>query len=89
MCWCQQQQDRWGKHLLLNGRLNFGVFSYCGRVEITFISCRRIVPDPTFLAECLDGAYRELVGALGLARRMGIAHSTGNRTHTMIGVSPY
>jgi diacylglycerol O-acyltransferase / wax synthase len=62
--------------------LNFGVFSYCGRIEITFVSCRRIVPDPTFLADCLDGAYSELIGALESDRRTGTAHSTGNRTRS-------
>jgi WS/DGAT/MGAT family acyltransferase len=56
--------------------LNFGVFSYCGRIEVTFVSCRRIVPDPAFLAECLDNAYSELIDALESKRRTSAAPST-------------
>jgi hypothetical protein len=44
--------------------LMFGVFSYCGQIEVTFVSCRRVVPDPAFLAECLQAAYDELIAAL-------------------------
>jgi WS/DGAT/MGAT family acyltransferase len=44
--------------------LIFGVFSYCRRLEVTFVSCRRIVPDPAFLADCLQAAYEELIAAL-------------------------
>ncbi|MBV8293563.1 MAG: DUF1298 domain-containing protein, partial [Mycobacterium sp.] len=43
--------------------LVFGVFSYCGRIEVTFVSCRRVVPDPAFLAECLQASYDEFVTA--------------------------
>jgi hypothetical protein len=45
--------------------LVFGVFSYRGSIEVTFVSCRRVVPDPTFLAECLQSAYDEMLVALG------------------------
>ncbi|HWF27627.1 MAG TPA: WS/DGAT domain-containing protein [Mycobacterium sp.] len=39
----------------------FGVFSYCGRIEVTVVSCRRVVPDPGFLADCLQVSYEELL----------------------------
>jgi hypothetical protein len=39
----------------------FGVFSYCGRIEVTVVSCRRVVPDPAFLADCLQVSYEELL----------------------------
>ena len=42
----------------------FGVFSYCGCIDVTFVSCRRIVSDPAFLAECLQATHDELLGAL-------------------------
>jgi len=41
--------------------LVFGVFSYRGAIDVTFVSCRRIVPDPAFLAECLQASYDELL----------------------------
>jgi len=40
------------------------VFSYCGRIEVTFVSCRRVVPDPAFLAECVQASYDELLAKL-------------------------
>jgi diacylglycerol O-acyltransferase / wax synthase len=44
--------------------LIFGVFSYWGRIEVTFVSCRSTVPDPAFLAECLQVSHDELAGRL-------------------------
>jgi hypothetical protein len=41
--------------------LVFGVFSYCGLIEVTFVSCRRVVPDPESLAECVQASYDELL----------------------------
>jgi hypothetical protein len=35
-----------------------------GPIEVTFVSCRRVVPDPTFLAECLQSAYDEMFARL-------------------------
>jgi diacylglycerol O-acyltransferase len=47
-----------------------GVFSYCGVIDVTFVSCRRVVPDPGFLAECLQASYADLLAALpGAAER--------------------
>jgi diacylglycerol O-acyltransferase / wax synthase len=51
--------------------LMVGVFSYCGRIEVTFVSCRRVVPDPAFLADCLQAAYDELVAARDAAAEQG------------------
>ena len=41
--------------------LVFGVFSYRGRIDVTFTSCRGVVPDPAFLADCLQASYDELL----------------------------
>ena len=46
--------------------LVFGVFSYRGAIDVTFVSCRRIVPDPAFLAECLQASYDELLAIVQL-----------------------
>jgi diacylglycerol O-acyltransferase / wax synthase len=40
--------------------LVFGVFSYQGAIEVTFVSCRRLLSDPEFLTECLRASYEEL-----------------------------
>ncbi len=44
--------------------LVFGVFSYRGQIDLTFVSCRRLVPDPEFLADCVRASYDELRAAL-------------------------
>ena len=39
------------------------VFSYCGEISISFTSCRQIMPDPAFYAECLQQSFEELLEA--------------------------
>jgi len=39
------------------------VFSYCGRITISFTSDRNIMPDPEFYAECLQESFEELKAA--------------------------
>lgn len=41
------------------------VFSYCGEITISFTSCREIMPDPGFYAECIEQAYHALREAVG------------------------
>jgi hypothetical protein len=41
--------------------LVFGVFSYCGRIEVTFVSCRRVVRDPAFLGGCVQAKHDQLL----------------------------
>ena len=36
------------------------VFSWSGRISISFTSCREMMPDPGFYAECLDASFTEL-----------------------------
>jgi WS/DGAT/MGAT family acyltransferase len=36
------------------------VFSYDGRISISFTACRNQMPDPGFYAECLDASFDEL-----------------------------
>jgi len=38
----------------------FPVYSYCGRIMITITACREMVPDPEFLADCLQDSYDDL-----------------------------
>lgn len=40
------------------------VFSYNGTITISFTSCREMLPDPAFYAECLQGAFDELAKAV-------------------------
>ena len=46
--------------------LVFGVFSYRGGIEVTFASCRRVVPDPAFLAECVQASHDQLLAQMEL-----------------------
>src|SRR3954470_23402431 len=57
--------------------LVFGVFSYRGAIEVTFVSCRRVVPDPAFLAECVQSSYDDFLAALpeGSAARTSTARA--------------
>lgn len=41
--------------------LIFPVLSYCGRVTISFTSCREILPDPEFLEACLTQSFTTLL----------------------------
>jgi WS/DGAT/MGAT family acyltransferase len=43
------------------------VFSYCGEITISFTSCREIMPDPAFYAECIEAAYEDIREAAGVA----------------------
>ncbi|MDZ7825483.1 MAG: wax ester/triacylglycerol synthase family O-acyltransferase [Gammaproteobacteria bacterium] len=43
------------------------VFSYCGEITVSFTSCRAIMPDPEFYAECLESSYHALREAAGVA----------------------
>ena len=40
--------------------LMFPVYSYCGQIMISITACREMVPDPEFLAECLQDSYDDL-----------------------------
>ena len=52
--------------------LNITGFSYHGTLWVCFISCRKMMPDPGFFAECLTRSFDELVRAAG-ARGAGMA----------------
>ncbi|XOV85024.1 MAG: wax ester/triacylglycerol synthase family O-acyltransferase [bacterium] len=41
--------------------LIFPVLSYCGRVTISFTSCREILPDPEFFEACLTQSFTTLL----------------------------
>ncbi|HEY4343534.1 MAG TPA: wax ester/triacylglycerol synthase family O-acyltransferase, partial [Parvibaculum sp.] len=39
------------------------VFSYCGEITISFTSCREMIPDPAFYAECIQESFEEMLAA--------------------------
>jgi WS/DGAT/MGAT family acyltransferase len=39
------------------------VFSYCGEIAISFTSCREILPDPEFYAQCIRDSWAEYAAA--------------------------
>jgi hypothetical protein len=58
------------------------VFSYCGEITISFTSCREMIPDPAFYAECIQESFEELKAATagkhiktGTGARAGIARA--------------
>ncbi len=51
------------------------VLSGVGRITITFISCREMMPDPEFYKLCLQGAYEEL----RLAARRAVGSTAVNQ----------
>lgn len=58
------------------------VFSYCGEITISFTSCREMIPDPAFYAQCIEDAFEELREATrgkhvkaGAGARAGIARA--------------
>lgn len=58
------------------------IFSYCGEITISFTSCREMMPDPAFYAQCIEEAFEEMVAATkgkhvktGAASRAGIARA--------------
>ena len=58
------------------------VFSYCGEITISFTSCREMIPDPAFYAECIQESFDEMLAATkdkhvktGVAGRAGISRA--------------
>jgi WS/DGAT/MGAT family acyltransferase len=43
------------------------VFSYCGHINVSITSCREMIPDPEFFADCLQASFDELRDACGVA----------------------
>jgi len=43
--------------------LIFPVLSYCGRITISFTSCREILPDPDFFEGCIHRSFESLLSA--------------------------
>jgi WS/DGAT/MGAT family acyltransferase len=39
------------------------IFSYCGEITISFTSCREMMPDPDFYAQCIEDSFNELKAA--------------------------
>jgi len=50
--------------IAMNGLgLNITGFSYHGSLWVCSVSCREMMPDPEFFAECMQAAFRDLVDA--------------------------
>lgn len=56
--------------------LNVTAFSYNGTLWVCFISCRKMMPDPSFFAQCLNESFDELVRA---AIAVGVQGAATNR----------
>lgn len=56
--------------------LNVTAFSYNGTLWVCFISCRKMMPDPSFFAQCLNESFDELVHT---AIERGVQGSATNR----------
>jgi hypothetical protein len=56
------------------------VFSYCGQITISATSCRKLMPDPAFYAQCLQDSFDELtaatVGKGAVQERRTVAHQS-------------
>lgn len=45
------------------------VFSYNGKITVTFTACREMLPDPEFYAECLQSSFDELAKTTLMPRK--------------------
>lgn len=43
--------------------LGHAIFSYCGRISLSAMACREMMPDPGFYIECLNDAFDEMLAA--------------------------
>lgn len=55
------------------------VNSYCGKVAIAYLSCRRLMPDPELYDRCIREAFEELLQAAGGAKPTGQSPSRKRR----------
>lgn len=59
-----QMLTTFGTGPVLDGNgLFHAISSYCGQLGIAFTSCREMIPDPAFYAECIQASFDELKGA--------------------------
>ena len=58
--------------------LNVTAFSYAGTMRLCAISCREMLPDPAFFAECMQSAFDRLQEAV--AARGGVHRGRGGGT---------
>ena len=43
--------------------LGHAIFSYCGKISLSAVACREMMPDPDFYMQCLDESYAEIMAA--------------------------
>ena len=56
--------------------LIFPVLSYCGRITISFTSCREMLPDANFFEDCIKKSFTDLLEASAAAEKKGAARDT-------------
>ncbi len=56
--------------------LIFPVLSYCGRITISFTSCREILPDPEFFEDCIKQSFTDLLAASAAVAKKSAARDT-------------
>ena len=52
------------------------IFSYCGEITVSFTSCRDMIPDPDFYAQCIQESFDEMLAA---TKGKHVKSSTGHR----------
>ena len=73
----------YGAGMIIEGMgLIHPVMSYCGDITISFTSCREMLPDPAFYAECLEASFDDLAVAVVGSTRRRRATTTGRRRAT-------
>ena len=43
--------------------LGHAIFSYCGRISLSAMACREMMPDPEFYIQCLNDSFDEILSA--------------------------
>lgn len=43
--------------------LGHAIFSYCGKISLSAMACREMMPDPEFYIQCLNDAFEEIMEA--------------------------
>ena len=70
----------WGLGPIVDGNgLFHAVGSYCGEVNIGVTSCREMMPDPAYYADCLRESFAELSRASRKTAKAKTARKTGQR----------
>ncbi len=71
----------YGMPPLLDGiGIGHALFSYCGRISMSIVSCRTMLPDPQFYIQCCKEAFEELQSAALAQEHKKVAAVTRKKT---------